>query len=110
MTISQVTEFLNRVGKDENLQKELAGALQAEDDREAVTNLAQTKGYEFSSEELWAEVQKRQAEAQKKQDSDELSDEELEAVAGGGEIIVSLSITVLASATAGATAYEMTKW
>ena len=52
MTISQVTEFLNRVGKDENLKKELAGALQAEDDRQAVTNLAQTKGYEFSSEEL----------------------------------------------------------
>ena len=83
MTISAVQEFLDKVAEDEALQAELSQALEAENDRQAVTELAQSKGYEFSPEELWAEVQKRQAEAQQSQESEELSDRELEAVAGG---------------------------
>ena len=90
MTTAQVEQFLAKVEQDEALQQELAGALQAEDDRQAVTNLAQTKGYEFTPDELWAEVQKRQAEAQNQQDSGELSDEDLEAVAGGNIGMINL--------------------
>ena len=83
MTITAVQEFLNKVSEDEALQAELAKAMEAENDRQAVTDLAKNKGYDFTPDELWAEVQKRQAEAEKKPETGELKDEELEAVAGG---------------------------
>jgi predicted ribosomally synthesized peptide with nif11-like leader len=83
MPLTKVEEFLNNVGEDQALQAELANALEAENDREAVTALAKSKGYDFSSEELWAAIQKRQAEFSQKEAAGELSDEELEAVAGG---------------------------
>ncbi|GCL37701.1 MAG: Nif11-like leader peptide family RiPP precursor [Sphaerospermopsis kisseleviana] len=83
MSVNKVEEFLNQIAEDEALQTDLAKALEAENDREAVTELANSKGYDFSSEELWAEIQKRQAEFEQKQAEGELSDEELEAIAGG---------------------------
>lgn len=83
MSLTKVEEFLNNVGEDQALQAELSQALESENDREAVTALAKSKGYEFSSEELWAEIQKRQAEFSQKETAGELSEEELEAVAGG---------------------------
>lgn len=83
MTTTAVQEFFNKVSEDEALQAELAQALEEENDREAVTELAQSNGYEFTPEELWAEVQKRQAEAPAEAPTGELSDEELEQVAGG---------------------------
>ena len=93
MTISAVQEFLTKVGEDQSLQAELTQALEGGNERQAVTKLGQSKGYEFSSEELMAEVQKRQAAAEQ---ADQLSDDDLEAVAGG----VTPTITV-ASAAAG---------
>jgi len=92
MSTKKVEEFLNNVGEDEVLQAELSQALEAENDREAVTALAKSKGYDFSSEELWAEIQKRQAEFSQKEVAGELSDEELEAVAGGVTPAVGLGI------------------
>ena len=83
MEITKVEAFLNQIEEDEALQAELVQALEAENEREAVTELANSKGYDFSSDELWAEIQKRQAEFEQKQAGGELSDEELEAVAGG---------------------------
>ena len=83
MSLTKVEEFLNNVGEDQALQTELSQALESENDREAVTALAKSKGYEFSSEGLWAEIQKRQAEFSQKEAAGELSEEELEAVAGG---------------------------
>jgi predicted ribosomally synthesized peptide with nif11-like leader len=83
MSVNKVEEFLNQIAEDEALQADLAKALEAENDRAAVTELANSKGYDFSSEELWAEIQKRQAEFEQKQTAGELSDEELEAIAGG---------------------------
>jgi len=83
MSTKKVEEFLNNVGEDEALQAELSQALESENDREAVTALAKSKGYDFSSEELWAEIQKRQAELNQQEASGKLSDEELEAVASG---------------------------
>jgi predicted ribosomally synthesized peptide with nif11-like leader len=78
-----VQEFLAKVEADQALQTQLAQALESDNDREAVTGLAKSKGYEFSSDELWAEIQKRQAEFSTREAAGELSDEELEAVAGG---------------------------
>ena len=92
MSTKKVEEFLNNVGEDEVLQAELSQALEAENDREAVTALAKSKGYDFSSEELWAAIQKRQAEFSQKEAIGELSDEELEAVAGGVTPAVGLGI------------------
>ena len=51
MTTTAVQDFLTKVSEDQALQGELAKALEADNDREAVTALAQAKGYEFTSEE-----------------------------------------------------------
>lgn len=83
MALATVGEFLDQIGTDTALQAELSQALEAENDREAVTAIARSRGYQFSSDELWQEVQSRQAEFQRRQEAGELSDEELEAVAGG---------------------------
>ena len=98
MAITAVQEFLGKVGQDEALQAELAQALEAENDREAVTQLAKAKGYDFSPEELWTEVQKRQAQAQAQ--AGELSDEDLEEVAGGAT--PTIATIAVASAAFGA--------
>jgi predicted ribosomally synthesized peptide with nif11-like leader len=91
MSIASVQEFLGKVSDDQSLQEELAIAMGSENDREAVTALAQSKGYDFTSDELAQEIENRQAEAQERQAAGELSDEELEAVAGG-EFVVSTGI------------------
>lgn len=83
MSLETVQQFLQKVSEDAALQAELTQSLQAENDREAVTELAAKHGYSFSSEELWAEIQKRQSEFEARQAAGELSEEELEAVAGG---------------------------
>ena len=83
MSAIAVQEFFEKVQTDESLAQEFIKALEAEDDREAVAELAISKGYEITSDELWAEMQKRQAEFQQRQGAGELSDQELEAVVGG---------------------------
>ena len=90
MSNLKVQEFLNKIGEDSSLQTELSHALEAANDRQAVTDLAKSKGYEFSSDELWAEVQKRQSEFGSKKPDGQLSDEELESVAGGFTWFVAL--------------------
>ena len=85
MSYQQVNEFLQKVSSDEQLQQELSQILEStENDREAATALAQKHGYTFSSDELWQEIQNRQSEFATSKSSDELNDEELETVAGGG--------------------------
>jgi predicted ribosomally synthesized peptide with nif11-like leader len=98
MSNQKVQEFLTKVGEDPSLQTELSHALESENDRQAVTDLAKSKGYEFSSDELWAEVQKRQAEFSIKQTDGELSEAELETVAGGASPLVT-AITSIAVGT-----------
>ncbi|WNZ43910.1 Nif11-like leader peptide family natural product precursor [Leptolyngbya boryana CZ1] len=85
MSVEAVNQFLQKVAEDQSLQTELASVLGTPNDRDLTTELAKQNGYDFTSEELWAEVQKRQAELTQKQEAGELemSDEELEAVAGG---------------------------
>lgn len=83
MSIEAVNQFLQRVSEDASLQEELAQALASADDRTATTELAGKYGYEFSSDELWQEIQNRQSELERRQEAGELNEEELEAVAGG---------------------------
>jgi predicted ribosomally synthesized peptide with nif11-like leader len=83
MSLEAVNQFLQKVTEDEQLQEELAKALEAENDRKAATDLAAKHGYDFTPDELWTEIQNRQSEFQQKQVTEELSEEELEAVAGG---------------------------
>ena len=109
MEITKVEEFLNQIEADEALQAELAQALEAENDREAVTELANSKGYDFSSEELWAEIQKRQAEFEQKQTGGELSDEELEAVAGGGTLLMTINLSIKVTIVA-SPSFPKPKW
>lgn len=113
MATTAVQEFLDKVGQDQALQAELGQAMEAENDREAVTELGKSKGYNFSPEELWAEVQKRQAESQKTIQAGELSDAELEEVAGGATpTTVALTIVSaggVASASAGLSVNKI-KW
>ncbi|MEA5488029.1 MULTISPECIES: Nif11-like leader peptide family natural product precursor [Pseudanabaena] len=101
MSASAVQEFLDSVQTDESLAQELVKALEAENDRESVTALATSKGYDITSEELWAEVKKRQEELNERQGAGELSDEELEAVAGGEFVVGSIVISILTGAAAG---------
>ena len=93
MSIEAVNQFLEKVSQDNQLQEELAKAMEAEDDRQAVTELANNQGFQFTGEELMTEIEKRQKAAI---DSGELSEEELESVAGGFSIGFSgITITVV---------------
>jgi predicted ribosomally synthesized peptide with nif11-like leader len=84
MSVETVNQFLQKVSEDTPLQEELTKVLEsAENDREAATELGAKHGYQFTSEELWQGIQNRQSEFQVSQNQEELSDEELEAVAGG---------------------------
>ncbi len=84
MSIEAVNQFLQKVSEDVSLQSELAQALNSENDRLAATDLGVRYGYMFTPDELGAEVQNRQSEFQQNPSNAELSDRELEAVAGGG--------------------------
>jgi predicted ribosomally synthesized peptide with nif11-like leader len=96
MSNQKVEEFLTKVGEDLSLQTELSHALESDNDRQAVTDLAKSKGYEFSSDELWAEVQKRQAEFGTNDTNGELSEADLETVAGGISPTIAATITLAA--------------
>ena len=116
MTTTAVKEFLAKASEDEALQGELVEAIQAEDDREAVLNLAKSKGYEFTGEELMQEIQSQQAVFEKRRETGELTDDELEAVAGGELVAVtSIYLISMVGAMAGGTAggialANATKW
>ena len=113
MSMKQVEQFLDAVKDDEALQAELSKAMESEDDRQAVTDLANSKNYQFSSDELWAEVQKRQNAAKARQAAGELTDEELEAVAGGEFVFgasVITGVVVTAAIAWGAANNPNTKW
>jgi predicted ribosomally synthesized peptide with nif11-like leader len=93
MAMTAVQTFLEQVTQDQSLQEELATAMESDNDRQVVTDLARSKGYEFTSDELWQEIQNRQTELQQQQENGELSEEELEAVAGGEFLVTAVVIT-----------------
>lgn len=100
MSIDAVNQFLEKVAQDSKIQEELAQVMEAEDHRQAAVELGAKHGFEFTVEELITEVEKRQQAAI---ESGQLSEEELEAVAGGlapvvvGGIISAVSATIAAS-------------
>lgn len=93
MSLEAANQFIQRVVEDRILQAELVAVLQQEDDREAATQLGNQKGYNFTSDELWVAVQARQAQLKQVSEEEglELSDEDLEAIAGG-EALFTLDI------------------
>ena len=97
MSMTAVQDFLGKVSEDQALQNDLAKALEAENDRQAVTDLAISKGYDFSPEELAAEVERRRQEVIQRQEAGELSDEELEAVAGGEFVATAVASAIIGS-------------
>jgi predicted ribosomally synthesized peptide with nif11-like leader len=107
MSAEAVNQFLQKVAEDPQLQEELAQALEADNDRQAAADLATKHGYQFTPDELWAEIQNRQSEFQ--QSTDELSEDELEAVAGGAcTPIIGAGIGAVGSITAGV--IKKAKW
>ena len=74
---AQVDLFIDAIRSDQNLQNEVATILDAGTDDEAYNGLvrfAATKGFEVTREELETAM-----------DNIELSEEELEVIAGGGK-------------------------
>ena len=109
MSIEAVNKFLQKVTEDQQLQEELAKALESENDRQAATDLAAKHGYEFTPDELWAEIQNRQSEFQQKEQAGELNDEELEAVAGGACTPI-IAAGIGAAGTITAAVIKKAKW
>jgi predicted ribosomally synthesized peptide with nif11-like leader len=109
MSIQAVNQFLTKVGEDQQLQAELAQAMEAENDRQAATELGAKHGYEFTPEELGSEVENRQSEFQSRQSANELSEEELEAVAGGF-CTPTIAATIGAASAVGGGAASAAKW
>lgn len=106
MSIESVNQFLQKVSEDSAIQEELAKAMEAENDRQAVVELGAKYGCQFTGEELMAEIEKRQQAAAS---AGELNEEELESVAGGActpalisvsKATVKLSVAISPAATA----------
>ena len=79
MAIEAVRQFLTKVNHDEKSQSELSEAMGAKKDLTAAVELAARHGYEFTLEELAAQIEQ----LKRIQAGEQLSEEELEAVAGG---------------------------
>ncbi|MGL5804335.1 MAG: Nif11-like leader peptide family natural product precursor [Xenococcaceae cyanobacterium] len=77
MSIEAVNQFLQKVSEDTSLQSKLAQILNSENACQEATNLGSKHGYMFTPDEIETEIQNYQ-------NSEELNEEELEAVAGGG--------------------------
>ncbi|WP_083894164.1 Nif11-like leader peptide family natural product precursor [Rivularia sp. PCC 7116] len=108
MSIEAVNQFLEKVAKDSNIQEELVQAMQAENDRQAVVELGAKHGFNFTGDELMNEIEKRQKAAA---DSGELSEEELEAVAGGATPTFTTIVPIVtATAPVVVTIAKKVKW
>ena len=82
MSTEAVQEFLAEVGRDAELRQELRRAIQGKPTTgEAIVEVAERHGHEFEVEELDEVVR-----AVRAQQTGELTDEDLESVAGGIKI------------------------
>ena len=82
MSLEAVNQFLERVNQDPALQQELAQAVESAapgEDRVAAAEIGAKYGYSFTPDEIGETMEA----TQKQQSGEELSEEELEAVAGG---------------------------
>jgi len=102
MSQEAAVQFLEAVPENEELQQKLVKVLEtSENDREEAAKLANEYGYDITPEELWAEIQKRQQDLEARKEAGELTDEELEAVAGGEFVATAVVATVVAAAGLG---------
>ncbi len=87
MSAEAAIQFFDKIKGDSQLEQEMVQAVEGKDEKESaeiVAKLAATKGYELTSDELLAEMQKRMKDLEKSNEAgEELSDEQLEAVSGG---------------------------
>ena len=72
MTVQSAAEFLAKVGEDQDLAAQIKDINTAEE----FIHFAKTQGYEFTQSDV--------EEVESAMESDELSEDQLEAVAGGG--------------------------
>lgn len=84
MTASNIKDFLAIVRSDPDLQESLAGATDIEALVEALRGLAAARGLQFSADDVRAEIMP--GPHQSDDGETELSDDELEAISGGGFI------------------------
>ena len=99
MTNQAVVNFMEKVAQDKELQSQLSEVLASQfDDRQATNSaaeLAKKHGFDFTSEQLSAEIKKRQEEFQQRVESGaELSEQELETVSGGTLIPLAIAVAV----------------
>ena len=81
MSIETVNQFLTMVSLDPKLQAQFTQVMGAKDDYAAGVKLAAQHGYEFTLEELAAQIKKVATGTLLA----ELSEEQLDAIAGGSE-------------------------
>ncbi|MEH1830140.1 MAG: Nif11-like leader peptide family natural product precursor [Nostoc sp.] len=84
MTVETVSQFLKQAFEDDAILEEVAKTIESGGDREGVVQVAAKYGYQFTPDELGSSIDEMNtAGAKLRQQSTELSDSELEAVAGG---------------------------
>jgi predicted ribosomally synthesized peptide with nif11-like leader len=112
MSLSAVQEFLTKISEDQALQEQIAKAMESDNDRQAVTDLARSKGFEFTTAELGQEIQNREDTFRQQAEAGELSEDELEAVAGGATplFIPIAAATIGAASMLGAASIRQSKW
>jgi predicted ribosomally synthesized peptide with nif11-like leader len=95
MSQQAVIDFLAKVAEDEGLQQKFSDIIDQDKPKEEMAvdaaNIGAEYGYEFTSSEILQEIQNRIDEYKTRESSGELTDEELEAVAGGGTPLVIFS-------------------
>ena len=85
MSIESVNQFFQEVGQDAAMQQQLQSATDKPSFVNKVMELGHQKGYGFSASEVETSLNSLAAQVQSQTGADgELSEDELEAVAGGG--------------------------
>ncbi|MGL5804337.1 MAG: Nif11-like leader peptide family RiPP precursor [Xenococcaceae cyanobacterium] len=79
MSIEVVNQFLQKLSEEASLQEQLAKALNSKNARQKATDLGSKNGYIFTPDE-------RSIKSLNYQSSEEISEEDLEAVAGSGKL------------------------
>ena len=120
MSEQAVADFFNKVSEDESLQKEVDSIFANNEGtsiNQPLADVAVKHGYEITAEDM---EQLRLAIKAQNEKSDELNDEELEAVAGGFSVpmpnftsmgeTVNVPISTLAKAATGAAINSFNNW
>lgn len=83
MSVAEIKRFAEAVKSDSGLQSELKGVSGGE---AGVASFAKGKGYDFTAEELKAHAEEMKG---------ELSEEQLDKIAGGGDTVTAVVVDVV---------------